>query len=661
MAGSGERVSAAAGIGLAPERLAELFPFHFAFDRGLRLVQVGPGLRRVCPDVAPGATVGDVVRFARPRLPAEFEALRRAAGELLVLEAGADFVLRGELLEVEAGEALLFLGQPWLTDLAQLGALGLGPRDFPPHSPFVELLHLLQAQRVSVAEVSELAGRLRRQRNELREAQTRLQVQLTESERSAALTRSILETAADGIVMVDERGTIVTANAAAGRLFGYATADLVGRNVSILMPEPHRSEHDAHLERYARTGEARVVGRGREVVGQRRDGTLFPLYLSIGEMRFGDERRFTGILQEVTERRLREEALLASEARMRALVENLLEGLIVYRLDFVIEDLNPAAERIYGYRREELVGRPIHVLLPDDPLHQAPGAVERATAESLNRATERLGRRKSGEVFPVEVQVFEIDTAGGKLLAANVRDLSERHEIDRLKKEFVATVSHELRTPLTSLNGSLGLLGAGVLGAVPDEARDVLAIAQRSTQRLIALINDILDLERLDAGRLEIVPRPTPVLPILVEAVETLAALAGEQGIRIEPPRGEGTVLGDRGRLVQVVVNLLSNAIKFSPKGGRVALRVERIRDVVRVEVRDEGRGVPPDFREVIFEPFRQVQSDDARVRGGTGLGLSICRAIVERHGGSIGVEPRDGPGATFWFALPAAPDLART
>jgi len=216
-------------------------------------------------------------------------------------------------------------------------------------------------------------------------------------------------------------------------------------------------------------------------------------------------------------------------------------------------------------------------------------------------------------------------------------------------------VSHELRTPLTSLRGSLGLLTLGVLGELPGPAREVVSIAERNTTRLVSLINDILDLERIQAGQLALDQRPTPLAAVLRSARETVDALAGQHEIAIEVPDADDLVLGDHDRLVQVAVNLLSNAIKFSPPGSPVLVEARREGHMVRVSVSDRGRGVPATLREAIFEPFRQVESNDARLKGGSGLGLSICRAIVEQHGGTIGVEAHDGPGATFWFTLPAA------
>jgi signal transduction histidine kinase len=173
--------------------------------------------------------------------------------------------------------------------------------------------------------------------------------------------------------------------------------------------------------------------------------------------------------------------------------------------------------------------------------------------------------------------------------------------------------------------------------------------------RLIDLINDILDLERMEAGQLSLDRQPTLLVTVLEGARETVEALAGQHEVALEVPSPDAVVLGDRDRLIQVVVNLLSNAIKFSPRGTRVRVDARLAGRRVRVAVSDEGRGVPPELREQIFEPFRQVEGSDARHKGGTGLGLAICRSIVEQHGGAIGVEGREGPGATFWFTIPTA------
>jgi len=230
---------------------------------------------------------------------------------------------------------------------------------------------------------------------------------------------------------------------------------------------------------------------------------------------------------------------------------------------------------------------------------------------------------------------------------------------------FLSTVSHELRTPLTSIRGSLGLLASGALGALSDEVVEVVAIAERNAVRLMALINDILDLERLETGKIELQFAQVPIESILRRAMESCATFGQTHGVTVEAPDVSAMIWADDDLLVQVLVNLLSNAVKFSPPGGVVTIGVALRDSWVEFRVTDRGRGVPVAHRRAIFERFRQVETSDAREKGGTGLGLAICKSIIERHGGMIGVESEEGVGSSFWFRVatalrPVAPRLGR-
>ena len=348
-------------------------------------------------------------------------------------------------------------------------------------------------------------------------------------------------------------------------------------------------------------------------------------------------------------------ALRESNDRMRALVDNMLEGLITISGRNVIEQVNPAAEAMFGYSAADMVGQHLKLLMPQSLAPQADDYLKDVAQRALGRLTEWDGRRKNGEIFRFELSLFGFQTPDGRThFAGHLRDISERKKLEKMKQEFVSTVSHELRTPLTSIRGSLSLLAGGALGDLPDEAKDVVVIAERNTVRLIALINDILDLERVEAGKVQLKLEEIPLAAVVERSLESVRGFAEQQGITITAPATETRVVGDLDRLVQVLVNLLSNAVKFSPPAGTVAVEVAERDGYAEVSVRDQGRGVPAHRREAIFERFEQVESSDARQKGGSGLGLAICKAIVEAHGGTIGVEDANGGGAQVVFTLPA-------
>jgi len=367
--------------------------------------------------------------------------------------------------------------------------------------------------------------------------------------------------------------------------------------------------------------------------------------------------RRTGELQrELLEHRRTGEVLSASEARYRAIFDHMIGGMITFDGESRIESVNPAAERIFGAREDDLVGRSVALLMADapEPDHQSDreSYLRKVHWAAIGRVTEWQGRRANGEIFPFEVALFQFDTPVGERFAANIQDISERREVDRLKSEFVATVSHELRTPLTSIRGSLGLLAAGVAGELPVQGRELVRLAERNAVRLTALINDILDFERLESGRAEMQLAEVGLQPLFEQSVESVRAFADEQEITLVSLPTGARVLADADRIVQVLVNLLSNAIKFSSSGREIRMWAEEQGSRMRVSVKDQGRGIPATHRQHIFERFAQVEAADKR---GTGLGLAICKAIVEHHGGRIGVESEVGVGSTFWFELPTA------
>ena len=347
------------------------------------------------------------------------------------------------------------------------------------------------------------------------------------------------------------------------------------------------------------------------------------------------------------------EELRASGAQFRAIVENLLTALITIDEQGRIQAVNPAAERMYGYAFDELNGRSIALLMPQDSHEKAFAILRRTLFEGQGPAIELQGRRKNGQIFPCEVMVFETAGARGRLFTGNVRDLTDRKAAQRLQTDLVSIVSHELRTPLTSIRGSLSLIGTGIFGEVPPETAELIALAERNCNRLIDLVSDLLDLERFENSELALEMEPTALREVIERSLEGVKGFAAEQGIVLELEETSGTVWANGSRLVQVLVNLLSNAIKFSPPGASVKISTVERRASCEVRVEDRGRGIPAQFLHSIFERFGQVETSDARIKGGTGLGLAICKSIVTKHFGQIGVESREGRGSTFFFWIP--------
>ncbi|MFN3932132.1 MAG: CHASE3 domain-containing protein [Brevundimonas sp.] len=347
----------------------------------------------------------------------------------------------------------------------------------------------------------------------------------------------------------------------------------------------------------------------------------------------------------------------ATAARQRAIFDSAIDGIITLNPSGSIESVNAAAVRMFGHDPAALNRRDVSLLLDiapdgDGGFLERLGASQGALEGGLVR--QMTARRKDGETFPVDVALGAMTLPTGVHMVAIVRDISERRRMEQLKDEFVSTVSHELRTPLTSIAGSLGLLAGGAAGVLPEKAARLIQIAQANSQRLVRLINDILDIEKIESGNLRLEMAPLDLRDIARRSVEGVHGYAGQLGVALTLSDGEPVrVRGDADRLIQVATNLLSNALKFSPRGGEVRVTVDPETRIARLSVVDEGPGIPEAFRARIFSKFAQADGSDTRVKGGTGLGLAIAREIAERHGGRLWFESAEGHGATFHLDLP--------
>jgi PAS domain S-box-containing protein len=320
--------------------------------------------------------------------------------------------------------------------------------------------------------------------------------------------------------------------------------------------------------------------------------------------------------------------------------------------------VNPAAAAMLGAQPFDLIGRTVHAVVHEERKDHESCSDQCRTRRAFLLREVNSGQdvfyRKNGASFPVEFSLtpmVEHSVAVGSVLS--FRDISQRYALDRMKDEFVSTVSHELRTPLTSIRGSLGLLSAGLLGEVGEKASNLLRIAVANSDRLVRLINDILDLERMQSGRAPLTYRSCCLDELARQAIDAMTPMAEAAKVQLILDSEPMKIEADSDRLQQVMTNLLSNAVKFSPPNSQVTIKLERLLDGVTLSVIDHGRGIPKDKLESIFDRFQQVDASDSRQKGGTGLGLAICRTIVEQHGGRIWAERNSDRGSTFRMFLP--------
>jgi PAS domain S-box-containing protein len=313
--------------------------------------------------------------------------------------------------------------------------------------------------------------------------------------------------------------------------------------------------------------------------------------------------------------------------------------------------LNPAWTQVLGYSLDELEGRAfMDFVHPDDRARTEAELERQGGAEDASRFENRY-IAKGGQVRWIS-WTAAVDKENG-LFYAVARDVTDRKALDQVKDEFISVVSHEIRTPLTSIRGSIGLLASHRLGDLTPQGQRLLDIAVANTDRLIRLINDVLDLERMQSGKAVLHKAWHRASALMEAALGTIGGVVAESEVSVGAAGGDCEVYGDGDRLIQVLTNLLSNAVKFSPPKGRVTLAVEGSGKGIEFRVADEGRGIPPQMLEEIFEPFAQVDSSDSREKGGTGLGLAICRTIALQHGGRIWAESTLGQGTTMVLSLP--------
>lgn len=340
------------------------------------------------------------------------------------------------------------------------------------------------------------------------------------------------------------------------------------------------------------------------------------------------------------------DALAKTRSRFRNMLMSFPLGLIVTDENFNIEAVNQQIQYVFQYGSDELVGKPISFLFP-----------KLKTVEVSPKPITEMAKRKSTEMFPTEIIVTPYEEQGAQRLFIHVADITEKHRLEQFKQDLIAMVSHDLRTPLTAIRGVLTLVDEGAYGDIAPAGHKSIARAQSSADYLISLVKDLLDAEKVESGTIQIDVQETSCGAVANKAAYAVQGAAEEAKVTVDLDITNDVFYGDEDRLVQVLINLISNAIKFSPQGGFVKVTAGIEGTGVKFMVADRGPGIPQHFRGTIFERYKQLPQEKEVKKRGFGLGLAICKALVEEHKGTIGVESEVGKGSKFWFRVPQMPE----
>ena len=522
----------------------------------------------------------------------------------------------------------------------------------------------------------ELEQRVIARTHDLQQINDRLQLELIERQKAEIaldISRSrfagILEIASDAIISIDRNRQITIFNQGAEHIFGYPASEAIGRSLDLLLPQefidPIGTYPLAHRQQIRAAGNQLppIPGVRQQVVGTRKDGSKFPAETSVSCLELENERICTIVLRDVTERQQIENNLRGALQKLDFHFENSPLAAIEWDREFRVSRWSAMAEKIFGWSSAQVIGKHPEdwkFVLPDDAERIAQIMSRLASGIEVSNITLNRNYCQDGTIVNCEwYNSVQLDEAGRmESTFSLVLDVTSRYQMERIKDEFISVVSHELRTPLTSIYGSIELLNSGLLSQQPEKEKRLLTIAMENTDRLMRLVNDILDIERIESGTVQMVKSVSQVSELMAAAVEAVEPLAESAGIHLTTSNSGGQVWVDPERMIQAFTNLLDNAIKFSPRDSRIWFTAHQQSEQILFQIRDRGRGIPANKLGIIFDRFQQVDGSDARNGEGTGLGLAICRSIIQQHGGQIWAESVVGEGSIFSCILPRSASI---
>lgn len=482
---------------------------------------------------------------------------------------------------------------------------------------------------------------------------------------------ALLATAVDGIIIIDKLGLVQVYSPACERLFGYVAGEVVGHNVKMLMPSPYHEQHDGYLNHFQQTGEKRIIGIGREVVGRRKDGTTFPMYLSVGEGSFNGVAMFVGIIHDITESREAQKELREREARLSSIFETIPEAIITIDADGTIDSFSKAAEQLFGYRAEDVAGCNVSMLMPQPFRDEHDDYLKRyfQTGEKqiIGQGREAIGLKADGTTFPMELSVGETIVNRRRIFTGFIRDLTDRFRTERrvrdLQSELLhvtrlsamgqmaSALAHELNQPLSANMNYIKAAARTIEGADNDKAQvaiELLDKAAAQTARAGQIIRRLRDF--IENG--QSIHAVEDINAVVEEALELALVGAAEANVKVKRiyQGALKSVSIDKVQIQQVVLNLVRNAIEAMTGCTRSELTISTYASdatSVTVTILDSGPGLDADVAARLFQPFTTTKET------GMGIGLSVCQSIISAHKGQIWATSGNGNGTEFSFTLP--------